>query len=137
MLAYYLEWHLRQRLAPILFDDHQHSKAAATRSSIVAPAQRSQAARRKAASKHTDDGLPVHSFRALLGELGTFTRNTMALASAPKDHFLLYPQLTPTQARTFELLGVTPRPSAVNHPANPRNQRRNSQLRPTKKATSA
>ena len=109
MLAYYLEWHMRQALAPILFDDHQRAEAAATRSSIVAPAQRSNAARRKAATKRTADGLPVHSFQSLLAELATFTRNTMAMAAAPGDTFLLYPQQTPTQLRAFELLAVQPR----------------------------
>lgn len=109
MLAYYLEWHMRQALAPILFDDHQPTQAAAARSSIVAPAKRSAAARRKAASKRTDDGLPVHSFRSLITELATFTRNTMALASAPNDTFLLYPQPTAIQARSFQLLGVPAR----------------------------
>jgi len=109
MLAYYLEWHMRQALAPILFDDHQRAEAAAARSSIVAPAQRSKAARRKAATKRTADGLPVHSFQSLLAELATFTRNTMAMAAAPQDTFLLYPQPTPTQVRTFQLLAVQPR----------------------------
>ena len=109
MLAYYLEWHMRQALAPILFDDHQRAEAAAARTSIVAPPQRSSAARRKAAGKRTDDGLPVHSFRSLLAELGTFTRNTMAMADAPADTFLLHPQPTPTQSRAFELLAVSPR----------------------------
>ena len=109
MLAYYLEWHMRQVLAPILFDDHQRAEAAAARSSIVVPAQRSGAARRKAATKHTADGLPVHSFQSLLAELATFTRNTMAMAAAPHDTFLLYPQPTPTQLRAFELLAVQPR----------------------------
>jgi len=109
MLAYYLEWHMRQALAPILFDDHQRAEAAAARSSIVAPAQRSKAARRKAATKRTADGLPVHSFQSLLAELATFTRNTMAMADAPHDTFLLYPQQTPTQLRAFELLAVQPR----------------------------
>jgi transposase len=109
MLAYYLEWHMRQALAPILFDDHQRAEAAAARSSIVAPAQRSKAARRKAATKRTADGLPVHSFQSLLAELATFTRNTMAMAAAPHDTFLLYPQQTPTQLRAFELLAVQPR----------------------------
>ena len=80
MLAYYLEWHMRQALAPILFDDHQRAEAAAARSSIVAAAQRSKAARRKAATKRTADGLPVHGFQSLLAELATFTRNTMAMA---------------------------------------------------------
>ena len=109
MLAYYLEWHMRQALAPILFDDHQRAEAAAARSSIVAPAQRSKAARRKAATKRTTDGLPVHSFQSLLAELATFTRNTMAMAAAPHDTFLLYPQPTPIQLRAFELLAVQPR----------------------------
>jgi transposase len=109
MLAYYLEWHMRQALAPILFDDHQRAEAAAARSSIVAPAQRSKAARRKAATKRTADGLPVHSFQSLLAELATFTRSTMAMAAAPHDTFLLYPQQTPTQLRAFELLAVQPR----------------------------
>jgi hypothetical protein len=109
MLAYYLEWHMRQALAPILFDDHQRAEAAAARSSIVAPAQRSKAARRKAATKRTADGLQVHSFQSLLAELATFTRNTMAMAAAPRDTFLLHPQPTPIQLRAFELLAVQPR----------------------------
>jgi DDE family transposase len=110
MLAYHLEWHMRQALNPVLFDDHQRDEAAAARASIVAPAQRSNAARRKAASKRTDDDLPVHSFQSLLAELATFTRNTMAVAAAPEDTFLLYPQPTPLQLRAFELLGISARP---------------------------
>ena len=109
MLAYYAEWHLREALAPILFDDHQRVEAAAERSSIVAPARRSAAARRKAACKYTADDLPVHSFRSLLGELATFSRNTMTVAEAPEDTFLLYPQITALQLRSFELLGVAAR----------------------------
>ncbi len=108
LLAYYLEWHMRQALAPILFDDHQRVEATAARSSIVAPAQRSKAAHRKAASKRTDDGLPVHSFQSLLAELATFIRNAVAMAAAPHDTFLLYPQPTPTPRRAFELLTVQP-----------------------------
>ncbi|MGH7761686.1 MAG: IS1634 family transposase [Candidatus Dormibacteraceae bacterium] len=109
MLAYYLEWHMRQALAPVLFDDHQRAAAATARASVVAPAQRSAAAKRKAASKRTDDGLPVHSFRSLITELATFTRNTMALASNPNHTFLLYPQPTAIQATSFALLGVPAR----------------------------
>lgn len=109
MLAYYLEWHMRQALAPVLFDDHQRDQAAAARASIVAPAQRSTAAHRKAASKCTEDGVPVHSFQSLLSELATFTRNTMAFDQTRDDTFLLYPQPTTLQARTFELLGISPR----------------------------
>jgi hypothetical protein len=107
MLAYYLEWHMRQALKPILFDDHDKQAADAARSSIVAKAQRSKAADRKAATKHTDDGLPVHSFRSLLDDLATVTRNTMAMAHSQDASFVLYPQLTQIQQRAFQLLGVT------------------------------
>jgi transposase len=106
MLAYHLEWHMRRALAPILFDDHDKSAAQAERSSVVAPARRSEAARRKAARKRTDDGLPVHSFQSLLDDLATVTRNVMAMPEQPNATFVLYPQLTPAQARALELLAV-------------------------------
>jgi hypothetical protein len=106
MLAYYLEWHLRQALKPILFDDHDKQAADDARSSIVAKAQRSKAANRKAATKHTDDGLPVHSFRSLLDDLATVTRKTMAMAHSPDASFVLYPKLTQMQERAFLLLDV-------------------------------
>jgi transposase len=109
MLAYHLEWHMRQALAPILFEDHDRASAAALRKSIVAPALRSKAARRKIASKRTDDGLRVHSFRTLLADLATFTRNTMAIDEAPSETFFLYPEPTPIQEKAFTLLGITPK----------------------------
>jgi transposase len=105
-LAYYLEWHMRQALKPILFDDHHKAAAEAARSSIVAKAKRSKAADRKALTKRTDDGLPVHSFRSLLGDLATVTQNKMAMVGQPDATFVLYPQLTPVQARAFQLLDV-------------------------------
>ena len=73
MLAYYLEWHLRQKLAPLLFDDHQPE--AACRESVVAPAQPSPAAKQKASTKRTEDDQPVHSLRTLLDDLATITKN--------------------------------------------------------------
>jgi transposase len=106
MLAYYLEWHMRQRLKPILFDDHDKAAAEAARQSIVAKATRSKAANRKAATKRTDDGLPVHSFHSLIADLATCSRNTMAMAESPDATFVLYPDLTPVQQRTFQLLEV-------------------------------
>jgi len=106
MLAYHLEWHLRQALAPILFDDHDKAAADAERASIVAPAVHSAAARRKAAGKRTDDGLPVLSFRSLIDDLATVTRNTMAMPDHPDATFVLYPQLTPVQTHAFQLLGT-------------------------------
>jgi hypothetical protein len=106
MLAYYLEWHLRQALKPILFDDHDKAAADAARASIVAKAERSAAADRKAATKRTHDGLPVHSFRSLLTDLATVTRNTVAMTQSLDAAFVLYPKLTPAQDRAFQLLGV-------------------------------
>jgi len=101
MLAYYLEWHMRRALRPILFDDHDKVAALAARSSIVAKAERSDAADRKAATKRTHDGLPVQSFRSLLADLATVTRNTMARVQSRAATFVLYPKLTPVQDRAF------------------------------------
>jgi len=109
MLAYHLEWHMRQALASVLFEDHDREGAAARRSSIIAPATRSKAAHRKIALKRTDDGLPVHSFHTLLADLATFTRNTMAIDRAPAETFTLYPHLTPIQQKAFTLLRVSPK----------------------------
>ena len=104
MLAYYLEWHMRQDLRPIIFEDHDKAAALAARPSIVAKAERSTAADMKAATKRTNDGLPVHSFRSLLTDLATVTRNTMAMANSPESTFVLYPKFTPLQERAFQLL---------------------------------
>jgi hypothetical protein len=106
LLAFYLEWHMREALRPILFDEHDREAAAAARVSIVAPAQRSPAAMRKAQRKRTEDGLPVHSFRSLLADLATLTRNQMELGGEPPHSFALYAELTSLQARAFELLAV-------------------------------
>ena len=65
MLAYYVEWHMRRALAPLLFDDHDPAAAEQQRTSVVAPARRSPAALAKAGRKRTEDDLPVHSFRTL------------------------------------------------------------------------
>ena len=84
----------------------RRQSAEAARTSVVAKAKRSEAAERKAAAKRTDDGLPVHSFRSLLADLATVTRNTMAMDGQPEATFVLYPQLTPVQDRAFQLLDV-------------------------------
>jgi Transposase DDE domain len=104
MLAYYLEWHMRQALAPMLFDDHDRAAGEALRSSPVAKAEPSPAAVRKARKKRTDDGQPVHSFRTLLADLATLTRNTVTCGKAPTITMLARP--TNTQQRAFELLGI-------------------------------
>lgn len=106
MLAYYVEWHMRQALKPILFDDHDRAAAEAARTSIVAKAERSRAGQRKVATKRTEDGLPVHSFRSLLADLATVTRNTMAVSKVKDAIFVLYPKLTSAQQRAFEILDV-------------------------------
>ena len=105
MLAYYVEWHMRRALAPLLFDEEDHEAAETQRSSIVAPAQRSLSAQQKALSKQTVDGFPVHSFRTLLADLATLTRNRVRMGEQLFDMLA-----TPTtlQDRAFELLQVRP-----------------------------
>jgi hypothetical protein len=104
MLAYYLEWHMRQALAPMLFEDHDRTAGEALRSSPVAKAEPSPAAKRKARKKLTDDGQPVHSFRTLLADLATLTRNTVRCGKAPEMTLLARPTEIPQRA--FDLLGV-------------------------------
>ena len=108
MLAYYLEWHLRARLAPMLYDDHDRAAAQAQRTSPVAKAPRSPAARHKDTSGITPDGLPVHSYRSLLADLATVTRNEVTTPAAPDRTLILYPRLTPLQQKAFDLLGIDP-----------------------------
>ena len=107
MLAYYVEWHMRRALAPMLFDDHEAATAAEARPSPVALARSSPAARAKASGrKRTSDGLPVHSFQTLLKDLGTLARNRVQPKGAAAVDVLTVP--TPVQDRTFRLLGVKP-----------------------------
>jgi hypothetical protein len=106
MLAYHLEWHMRQALAPILFDDHDRSAAAAQRASPVAKARSSPAAKRKAALKRTDDGMPVHSFRSLIADLACLTKNTVRFGHGRAMTLLATP--TQVQNRALELLGIKP-----------------------------
>jgi len=110
MLAYYLEWHMRQSLAPMLFDEHDPAAREAQRASPVAKAEPSPAAHRKAVHKRTDPGdgepLPVHSFRTLLGDLATLTRNVVRLGPDRLTTILATPARI--QQRALDLLGVTP-----------------------------
>jgi Transposase DDE domain len=108
MLAYYVEWHMRQVLAPILFDDHNPADAAKIRPNMVVPAERSKAAKRKAAAKVTDDGLPVHSFQTLLSDLATIARNTVEVKPTNKEPVTFEKVTQPTllQRRALDLLGV-------------------------------
>jgi len=108
MLAYYVEWHMRQRLKPILFDDEHLDEASATRASPVAKAVRSEQAKAKDASKRADDGLPLHSFRTLLKDLGTLTYNITHTALNPEAKIILTTRPTPLQDKAFKLLGLNP-----------------------------
>src|SRR5690242_3097080 len=107
MLAYYLEWHMRQRLAPMLYDDTDKDAGEAQRSSIVAKAERSPAAVTKQTTGRTEDGLPVHSFQTLLDDLATLTRNTLVTAITPEQPFTLIARPTPIQQKARDLLGLS------------------------------
>src|SRR5580704_17506395 len=107
MLAYYLEWHMRQRLAPLLYDDTDKDAAEAQRSSVVAKAGRSPAAVTKQTTGRTEDGLPVHSLRTLLNDLATLTQNTLVTAIAPEQPFTLTARPTPIQQKARDLLGLS------------------------------
>jgi hypothetical protein len=108
MLAYYLEWHMRQKLAPLLFDDHDRPAAEAQRTSPVAKAEPSPAARRKVASKQTEPVggvvLAVHSFRTLLNDLATLTRNVICFGGDKLSIVTTIP--TELQRRAFNLMGA-------------------------------
>src|SRR4029077_1923901 len=109
MLAYYLQWHMRRSLVPLLFDEPDPAAREAQRTSPVAKAEPSPAAHRKA-RKRTEpvDGepLPVHSFHTLLGDLATLTRNVIRLGRDHLTTILATP--TATQRRALDLLGVSP-----------------------------
>ena len=108
MLSYYIGWHMKHALAPILFTDNDKPAAAAKRADPVAPAQRSDEALSKTARKRTHNDDPVHSFTSLLADLATICANhiqpTNDLAA-----FTMITTPTPLQRRAFELLGVSHR----------------------------
>jgi Transposase DDE domain len=101
-LAYYVTWHMRQELAPLLFEDHDHPTAVAARSSPVAAARVSLTAAAKAVTKRTAEGRP--SWRSLLQDLATLTRNTVRLGGAPPVTMLSRP--TPLQQDVFDRLAI-------------------------------
>lgn len=102
MLAYYVQWHLREKLKPLLFDDQDPPPRA------VRKAERSEAAKAKDRTRQTDEGLPVHSLRTLLADLATLTYNVCATPINPEATFVTTTRPTPLQAKAFELLGVNP-----------------------------
>ncbi len=108
MLAYYVEWHMRETLAPILFDDEEMAEEAEEVVSVVAKAEKSKKAKSKASTFRTESKLPVHSFATLLQDLATITKNKI------KSHlpgvnliFEKITQPTPVQQKAFDLLKVS------------------------------
>jgi len=102
VLAYYVEWHMRQFLKPILFDDETPED----RTSVVIPAKRSSNAKDKAAKKQTENGLPVHSFHTLMKDLATITKNNIQFNDSGSLSFNMITRPTQLQKKAFELLGV-------------------------------
>ena len=108
VLAYYVEWHMRKALAPLLFDDEELDEHRKRRDPVKSP-KPSASAKRKKAIHLTADGLEIHSFQTLLAELATRCRNWCRIKSdqtAPTFYQLTEP--TPLQKRTFELLELYP-----------------------------
>jgi transposase len=109
MLTYHVEWHLRQKLAPLLFHDTDLDAARAERSSPVVSTEPSATARTKKANKRNANGDRIHSFGGLMDHLGTMTRNTMRMPLAKKHRFTLLSKSTPLQQAAFQLLGFDPK----------------------------
>ena len=105
MLAYYVEWHMRQRLAPLLFADEREDLPGGP----VSPRQRSEEAKAKDRTRRTQQGdLPLQSFPDLLGSLSSLTAMELRLEAAPEHRVQLLSALEPLQQRAFELLGIQP-----------------------------
>lgn len=104
LLAYYVEWHMRKALRPLLFEDEERDEQKEQRDP-VAPAKASSSAQAKKASKTTADGTPVHSFDSLLAELGTRCRNRCRIPGAPEEQaFYMLTQATYFQKKALGLL---------------------------------
>ena len=104
MLAYYVEWHLREAWRELMFADTEQ-QAKATRDP-VAPAERSTSAQAKAATHILADGTPAHSFSTLMAELATIVRNTCRALNAESDSptFEVTTTAAPKQRRAMELV---------------------------------
>jgi len=104
MLAYYVEWHMREAWRELMFADTEQA-AKATRDP-VAPAQRSGKALSKIASRELDDGSPVHSFATLLDDLSSIVRNTCRAPNATDDEptFEIATTASVQQRRALDLI---------------------------------
>ena len=110
LLALYVQWHLRRQLAPLLFEDEQPDQAREHGASPVQKAEVSDNAKRKAASKRTENGLAVSSLDTLLDHLATLTLNEVVMPAQPNRPLTLLAEATPLQQKAFELLDVNPNP---------------------------
>jgi len=108
MLAYYVEWHMRQLLKPMLFDDEDLARVHAERISPVTKAQRSERAKQKDRTQQNNHGVPVHSWRTLLKDLATLTYNITHTAANPNAKIIITTRPTQIQEKAFTLLGVNP-----------------------------
>lgn len=110
MLAYYIEWHMRQALKPLLFDEDDPEAARLARTDVVSPKEPSPSARAKANGKKTPGGLPVHSFQTLLTDLATITRNTIVPKLPGATGWQQDTEPTALQTKILELLATHPMP---------------------------
>ena len=108
MLAYYVEWHLRRDLAPLLFGEGDSRLAEAQRRSPVEPARPSAPTKAKRGRKRTEDGFMVHNFRDLLRDLASLSLCTCQATGSKLPPFKRYTQPSPYQKRAFDLLQLTP-----------------------------
>lgn len=108
MLAYYVEWHMRQLLAPILFDEDDWQAAVLNNEFVVTGAKRSHQTRTKAQKKRTQDDFPVHSFQTLLADLATVAKNKIQ-STVGGANFIFEKITEPTllQQRAINLLGIS------------------------------
>lgn len=107
MLAYYVEWHMREKLRPMLFNDKDTEDARALRASIVVPAPRSDSASKKDHTKRTQDGTPAHSLQTLLDDLGTLATTCVRSPASASPEFDSPPVPTEDQCQAYELLEVS------------------------------
>ena len=110
VLAYYVEWHMRQAWEELLFHDEELTEGRAKRDP-VAPAEPSASVKRKKIERQTAQGLPIHSFDTLLEHLARRCRLSCRLASEPSgESFDQLTEQTPLQARAMELIDLLPVP---------------------------
>lgn len=106
MLAYYVEWHMRESLREVLFEDEDRAAAEQERSSVVSKASRSASAKSKDRTRTTSAGLRVQSFQSVLSDLATLCRHVVRCRSIDSDYRQLT-ESTTQQRRYLELLNVT------------------------------